>query len=59
MHIVIQYQFYLLQGQVHSFAMKKGNVRQESFQEIDILSMVSSVTKYSVTVLKKEDIILN
>lgn len=44
-------------GQVHSFAMKKGNVRQESFQEIDILSMVSSVTKYSVTVLKKEDII--
>lgn len=41
-----------LTGQVHSFAMKKSQqVRQESFQELEILSVVESITKYAVTVL--------
>lgn len=40
-----------LTGQVHTWAMK-GNkkVRQESFQEIDIISLVKNITKYCVTV---------
>lgn len=47
-----------LTGQVHTFAMKKSSdIRQESFQEIDILSMVHSITKYAVTVMRKEDAI--
>lgn len=45
-------------GQVHTFAMKKSKeVRQESFQEIDIIPMVTPVTKYAVTVMKEEDAI--
>lgn len=45
-------------GQVHSFAMKKSaDVRQESFQEIDILPMVKPVTKYAVTVMDKSAVI--
>lgn len=44
-------------GQVHTFSMKKqSGVRQESFQEIDIISMVKPVTKYCVTVMNCEDI---
>lgn len=43
-------------GQVHTYAMKKNGVRQESFQEIDILSMAKPVTKYCVTVMKPEEI---
>lgn len=47
-----------LTGQVHTFAMKQSQkIRQESFQEIDIISMVKPITKYAVTVLKKEQII--
>lgn len=43
-----------LTGQVHSFAMKRSpDVRQESFQEIDIVSMVKPVTKYAVTITDK------
>ena len=41
-------------GQVHTFAMKKrASIRQESFQEIDILSMVRPITKYCVTIMDK------
>lgn len=44
-------------GQVHTFSMKKqSGVRQESFQEIDIISMVKPITKYCVTVMDSEDI---
>lgn len=43
-------------GQVHTYAMKKNGVRQESFQEIDILSMARPVTKYAVTIMKPEEI---
>ncbi len=44
-------------GQVHTFSMKKqSGVRQESFQEIDIISMVKPVTKYCVTVMDCENI---
>lgn len=44
-------------GQVHTYAMKKQlSIRQESFQEIDITSMVKPVTKYCVTVMEPEDI---
>lgn len=45
-----------LTGQVHTFAMKKNaGIRQESFQEIDILSIVKSITKYAVTIMDKKD----
>lgn len=47
-----------LTGQVHTFAMKKDpRVRQESFQEIDILSITKSITKYAVTVMDREQVI--
>lgn len=47
-----------LTGQVHTYAMK-GNkeYRQESFQEIDIISIARSITKYCVTVVNKNDVI--
>lgn len=45
-------------GQVHTWGMKKSDaVRQESFQEIDIISMVKPITKYAVTVKDKNDIL--
>ncbi len=38
-------------GQVHSNMMKKNhNLRQESFQEVDIISMVKNITKYCITI---------
>lgn len=47
-----------LTGQVHTFAMKKNPlIRQESFQEIDILSITKSITKYAVTVMEKERVV--
>lgn len=47
-----------LTGQVHTWGMKKSEaVRQESFQEIDIISMVKPITKYAVTVTNKDDIL--
>ena len=43
-------------GQVHTFAMRKSElIRQESFQEIDIVSMIKPITKYCVTVINKDD----
>lgn len=46
-----------LTGQVHTWAMKgKRDVRQESFQEIDIISIVKPITKYAVTVMDKNSI---
>ncbi|MGB8454193.1 MAG: thiamine pyrophosphate-binding protein [Anaerocolumna sp.] len=46
-----------LTGQVHTYMMKKNNeLRQESFQEIDILNMVKSITKYCVTIKDSRDI---
>ena len=42
-------------GQVHSYAMKGDKkVRQESFQEIDILSIVKPITKHAVAILDKD-----
>lgn len=47
-----------LTGQVHTFAMKGDKpVRQENFQEIDIISIVKPITKYAVTVMREEDAI--
>lgn len=47
-------------GQVHTFAMKTSSaIRQESFQEIDILSMVKPVVKYACTVMRPEDALPN
>lgn len=44
-------------GQVHTFAMKrKEAIRQESFQEIDILSAVSKITKYRTTIMNPLDV---
>ena len=44
-------------GQVHTFAQKKRpEIRQESFQEIDIISIVKPITKYAVTINNKDDI---
>lgn len=38
-------------GQANTFAMKtKNEVRQQSFQETDIVTIVKSITKYAVTV---------
>jgi acetolactate synthase I/II/III large subunit len=46
-----------LTGQVNTFTMKKSYaIRQESFQEINILDVVKSITKYAVTVMEKNDI---
>lgn len=45
-------------GQVHTYAMKKNkNIRQESFQEIDIISMVKNITKYATTILDPQNVI--
>lgn len=45
-------------GQVHTSNIKKNNrVRQEGFQETDIVSMVKQVTKYSALITDVEDII--
>lgn len=47
-----------LTGQVHTFAMKKNpKIRQESFQEIDILSITKSITKYAVTTMEPEQVL--
>ncbi|MDO5572631.1 MAG: thiamine pyrophosphate-binding protein [bacterium] len=44
-------------GQVHTWAMKKDKqIRQKSFQEIDIISIVKPITKYAVTVMKPNEI---
>lgn len=45
-------------GQVHTYAMKSNtDIRQESFQEIDIVSMAKTVTKYAKTILDANDIV--
>ncbi len=45
-------------GQVHTFAMKGlKKTRQESFQEVDIISIVSSITKYAITVMNENDLV--
>lgn len=46
-----------LTGQVHSYSMKNSDVRQESFQEIDICSVVKPITKYCVTVRDKDEVL--
>lgn len=44
-------------GNVHSFSKKyDDDLRQNAFQEADIVSMVSGITKYSVRILKETDI---
>lgn len=44
-------------GQVHSYMIKTDpNIRQNSFQEADIVSMVSTITKFCATVKKGTDI---
>lgn len=45
-------------GQVHLSTMKQCNrIRQESFQEIDIISIVKPITKYAVTIKNKYDVL--
>lgn len=45
-------------GQVHTFAMKNDHaVRQESFQEIDILPIVRPITKYCSTIMKASELV--
>ncbi len=45
-------------GQVNTESIKKNNkVRQEGFQETDIVSMVSGITKYATLVRRAEDIL--
>ena len=47
-----------LTGQVHSNNLKKKNeVRQEGFQETNIVDLVKSITKYAVQIKNPEDII--
>jgi acetolactate synthase-1/2/3 large subunit len=44
-------------GQVHTDNLKKNeNVRQEGFQETDIVSVVKTLTKYAVMVCNPEDV---
>ncbi len=44
-------------GNVHLLGMKEtSNIRQNNFQEIDIVSMVSEITKYSTRITKPLDI---
>jgi acetolactate synthase I/II/III large subunit len=46
-----------LTGQVRTWELtKEDRLLQRGFQEVDIVSMVKNVTKYAVTVEKKEDI---
>jgi len=46
-----------ISGQVKRADLKKGTgLRQMGFQEVDIVSIVSSITKYAVTVERPEDI---
>ena len=48
-----------LTGQVHTFAMKKTpKIRQESFQEVDILPMIKPITKYATVILDKENVLM-
>lgn len=45
-------------GQVHSDNLKKNeNIRQEGFQETNIVNIVKPITKYAVLVLKPENLI--
>ncbi|HMO77680.1 MAG TPA: thiamine pyrophosphate-binding protein [Candidatus Paceibacterota bacterium] len=47
-------------GQVHSKNLKKkAEVRQEGFQETDIVSMVKHITKFAVQVASPEEIVPN
>ena len=47
-------------GNVSAYTMKESKaVRQKAFQENDIVSMVSSVTKYAVTVMNPHDLRLH
>ncbi|SDO64916.1 thiamine pyrophosphate-binding protein [Clostridium gasigenes] len=44
-------------GQVNTYEFRRrDNIRQEGFQETDIIKIVNSITKYSVMVTKAEDI---
>ena len=46
-----------LTGQVHTWMMKGNSAcRQNSFQEIDIISLANSVTKYCVTIKDAKDV---
>jgi len=45
-------------GQVNTYEQKgELNIRQQGFQELDIVSIVKSITKYAVLIKKQEDII--
>ncbi len=49
-----------LTGQVDTYALKsllKPNIRQYGFQETDIISMVKSITKYSVQITSAQNIV--
>ncbi|GAB3520429.1 thiamine pyrophosphate-binding protein [Photobacterium alginatilyticum] len=45
-------------GQVNTYELKgHRNIRQQGFQELDIVSIVKSITKYSTQIQRKEDLI--
>ncbi|MGL6107479.1 thiamine pyrophosphate-binding protein [Romboutsia sp.] len=44
-------------GQVNTYELRRNdNIRQEGFQETDIIKIVQSITKYSVSIKNAEDI---
>lgn len=46
-----------LVGSVHSLSVRESkNIRQNAFEEIDMVSMVSDITKYAVKITNPEDI---
>ena len=46
-----------ISGQVNTYERKDGlPLRQRGFQETDIISIINSVTKYSIQITRKEDI---
>lgn len=46
----------VITGQVSTFDLKKNNVRQRGFQEIDICAIMEPLTKFSEMVTKAEDL---
>lgn len=46
----------VISGQVKRNDMKKGKLRQRGFQELDVVKIVSSITKYAFTIKEPQDI---
>lgn len=46
-----------ISGQVNSYEYKRLSIRQNGFQETDIVSVVRSITKFSKTLLNKDSLV--